>query len=487
MPLRDYTSRDITGLRNHLVSLIDKIYETYGMGGWTDRNESDLGMVFLELAAGVTDMLDYYVDKQALENYLPTVTARRNLKRIVDLVGYEMEGPKPSRTTAVITLERHMDFDFTIPKYFQVSYSRPGLGNIYYATATDAFVPAGSTAIRVALLQGIVRTVNLTASDLRRSRKLTVESSDVDTDSIILTIDGEEWERVPDVLVDDVFGKKYSVYEDIDDRPVIEMGYHWLEYLPDDPLAPVEVKFLSTEGAHGKVSAGRIDTIESTLMAGGRDVSSFMKVSNLVNATDGYDREDMETARIRAPHVRHSKGRLTTLGDFEDFCGNIDGILKSKAIDWTVESGRWIGVPYQVSVYILPNDDDAYTFSDSFRQEVKDLMRPYLWCSIDLAVVSAVIRDIDIDITVTTSTEKINVAGLRQELEEMYRDFFKKERRSFGEKFTVGQLENIAKQSNLVDTVTMEKPTSVIDLDPMEFPRLNDLNITIVGGTTRWA
>ena len=488
----NYDHKDITELRNYLVSIIDSFMEHYSTRNWSDRNESDIGMVFLELAAGVTDMLNYYLDKQALENYLPTATIRRNLKRIVSLVDYQLMGPIPSSTVGLFTLEHHFDFDFTLPKYFQVSYSRGNRGNIYYATENEVTIPAGTRLFRVNLLQGITKTINMTVGDLLRSRKIRLKDNNVAQGSVTVYIDGEEWTQVSDVLIEDVFGKKYSVYEDIDDCPVIEFGYSYTEYLPTEETesvprnkvnAPVTIKYLCTEGSHGNVAAGKIDTVESSLIIDDEDISKVMSVTNLLDSTGGQDREDMEVARIMAPHVWHSERRMTTTEDYKKFLERFDKVLKAQIVTWESDYGHYVFVPYKVNAYVLSNEEDIYIPDREYLSKLKEAIEPYLWCSIDIDVLPPKIRDIDITVRIDTGTDRFyNYTGLRDELDFLYNEFFEKERRSFGEKFTLGQFESIARQSTLVDKVEIVEPTELIELGLDEFPRLGKLTVEIRNG-----
>ena len=75
--MKDYTRKDMQEIRKYLVSLVDELCEKYG-NYWTDRNESDLGMFFIELAAGIGDLLNFNIDKNALETFLPTAKQRKN-------------------------------------------------------------------------------------------------------------------------------------------------------------------------------------------------------------------------------------------------------------------------------------------------------------------------------------------------------------------------------------------------------------------------
>lgn len=485
MSLKDYTRKDIAEIRQYLVDTIEKIDNA---GAWTDRNESDIGMVILELMAGVGDMLNFYIDKQALENYLPTVTQRKNLKRILTLINYEMKGPVSAVCTGSINLTKYFGFDITIPKYFQVSYERKNQGNIYYATAQDCQILAGSTNTLVPLRQGIVVTINLQVADLMRTRILTINDTEVAYDSIVLTIDETEWTCVPDVLVDENYGEKYSVHENKDDQTYIEFGYHWREYLPADYRKPVQIKYLRTAGGSGAVKEGLIRTVESDLIVVDPkdpdeeeiDITDLIQVNNLEDATGGSDREDMDTARLKAPHIAKTRGLMTTLDDYQAFVDHYPGVYKSACVDWTVENSYFVDVPYKVDAYVVTNDKDVYDANKEFCSELKNAMKEHLWCSINFNVYPAEIVDIDLVVEVYTSTEMANRPGLKREVEDIYTDYFNKFNRSFNESFTRGKLEAlVADNSRLTDYVEVLEPDENIKLNEIQFPRLNKLDVYV--------
>lgn len=482
MSLKDYTRKDIVEIREYLISLIEKI-DTEGR--WTDRNESDLGMIYVELAAGVADMLNFYIDKQALENYLPTVTQRKNLKRILSLVGYKMKSPTSATCKGNIILSRTLNFDITIPKYFQVSYYRDG-GNIYYAVAQDTDIHAGSTFAEVDLVQGISKEINLTVADLIQNRTITIRDTMVAEGSIMITIGNTIWEEVPDVLIDEDYGTKYSVFEDNEDLSVIEFGYSWKDYLPADYTTPVVIKYLSTAGSAGAVKKGLINTIEQDLYVTDPETNirtnlkESLSVTNLEDAAGGSDRETMEEAKRKAPRLVKSRKLMTTLEDYETMAEDQLGIHLAKAIDWTIENSLYVGVPYQVQLYIVPEDKGIYEASASLIERVCDALKPYLWTSIDLQVLPAVIHDIDVVIEVYTSSDSSNWSGLRREVEDIVTDFFNKNNCKFGSIYTRGQIESaIANNSTMAEYVEILEPESTIKLKPMEFPRLNRLDVYV--------
>ena len=56
----NYINKDYESIRQELISRIPQLTEN-----WTNYNSSDLGIVLLDLFAGVGDMLAYYIDSQS--------------------------------------------------------------------------------------------------------------------------------------------------------------------------------------------------------------------------------------------------------------------------------------------------------------------------------------------------------------------------------------------------------------------------------------
>lgn len=79
----EYVFKDYDSIRSELIDLIPLMTSK-----WTDRNESDPGMVLLELFCGVGDMLAYYLDIMANQAFLPTATQREAVINICKAIDY---------------------------------------------------------------------------------------------------------------------------------------------------------------------------------------------------------------------------------------------------------------------------------------------------------------------------------------------------------------------------------------------------------------
>ena len=479
--VKTFSRRTTQEIRDYVVSLIDGLCDKYDTEKWTNRESDDLGMLFVELTTSVGDLLNFYISNQARENYLTSAVQRKNMKRILSLVNYKIRGPEPAITRAMFSVAEPRNYDIVIPKYFQVCYSDPdsSQNDVYYATAEECALLAGQTDVTVDLLQGRVHTVNETVAGISRYRTTTIMDDNVANHSVTITIDGEEWDEVPDVLYEEDDDKKFSVYENLEDKTVIEFGYNWRKNLPGNPKAPVQIKYLTTLGAIGGISANRINTVVDSISVNSRNLSTDLVVTNLYDATGGADRETTEEARVKAPHIIKSRQLMATLKDYEYFAEDIPGVYKARAVDWNIGNGKYVAGPYIVQLRVVPDDTYAYIPSLPQRDHIKKVLEPYTWSAMDLKVLPPDIYSVDIIIRVYTALPESLYPRLRRELTNAYNEYFNKFKRSFGETFYISQFENIAMENDDVSVVEVLAPDKTLELECIQFPKLNKVDIAI--------
>ncbi len=81
----NYLSGDFQQLRQNLINFA----KTYFPNTYTDFNESDPGMLFIEMSAYVGDVLNYYINDQLKEMLLTHARERKNILNIVQTLGYK--------------------------------------------------------------------------------------------------------------------------------------------------------------------------------------------------------------------------------------------------------------------------------------------------------------------------------------------------------------------------------------------------------------
>ena len=100
VPQKDikYLNRDFNTLRNQLIEYT----QTYYPETFNDFSDGSPGMMFLEMAAYVGDVLSYYTDTQLQETFLLLSQERKNLFNLAYSLGYRPKVTKASSTNLEI-------------------------------------------------------------------------------------------------------------------------------------------------------------------------------------------------------------------------------------------------------------------------------------------------------------------------------------------------------------------------------------------------
>tara|TARA_R100001463_G_scaffold22378_3_gene53726 strand:+ start:11484 stop:13457 length:1974 start_codon:yes stop_codon:yes gene_type:complete len=93
-----YLGREFGSIRNNLVEFA----KSYFPKTYNDFNESDPGMMFIEMAAYVGDMLNFYIDNQYRETLLHSAEEKKNIFKIAQSYGYKPKLSSPA--TAICSL-----------------------------------------------------------------------------------------------------------------------------------------------------------------------------------------------------------------------------------------------------------------------------------------------------------------------------------------------------------------------------------------------
>ena len=90
-----YLGKDFGNFRKNLIDFSKQ----YFPNTYTDFNESSPGMLFIELASYVGDVLSYYADNNLKESIITQATERGNIYNIANSLGYNPKTSTPAHTT----------------------------------------------------------------------------------------------------------------------------------------------------------------------------------------------------------------------------------------------------------------------------------------------------------------------------------------------------------------------------------------------------
>ena len=82
----NYLNKDFSSLKSTLIEYA----KTYFPNSYRDFNETSPGMMLIEMAAYVGDVLNFYIDNQYKEMLLPLAEERRNVINLANMLGYKV-------------------------------------------------------------------------------------------------------------------------------------------------------------------------------------------------------------------------------------------------------------------------------------------------------------------------------------------------------------------------------------------------------------
>ena len=94
----NYVGKDFDSLKENLIQYA----KTYFPNTYSDFNESSPGMVFIEMASYIGDVLAFYQDTQLKESMLAHATERKNVVALAQAMGYKPKVTSPAVTTLTI-------------------------------------------------------------------------------------------------------------------------------------------------------------------------------------------------------------------------------------------------------------------------------------------------------------------------------------------------------------------------------------------------
>ena len=94
------TKKDYYQVWNELIDVAGKLSERWNPSA---TNESDPGIVLLKVLTAITDKLNYNIDANTLEAFMPSAAQEGSMRKLCEMLGYEMRYFQSAATTVRIT------------------------------------------------------------------------------------------------------------------------------------------------------------------------------------------------------------------------------------------------------------------------------------------------------------------------------------------------------------------------------------------------
>ena len=141
-----YTKKDFYQIYPEILDIATQISKRWDP---QSSNESDPGIVLLKLLAFVADKNNYVIDKSILEAFMPSATQEESMRKLCEMMGYEMKYYNSATANVVFTyygqkdengyekLGLIEDGNFIKISKFSVVTSLNEDDNIYYTITED--------------------------------------------------------------------------------------------------------------------------------------------------------------------------------------------------------------------------------------------------------------------------------------------------------------------------------------------------------------
>ena len=273
------TKRDFYQIWTELLDVSKKLSERWDP---TSTNETDPGIVLLKVLTACTDKLNYNIDKSVLELFMPSVTQEDSMRKLCDLLGYNMKYYQSATTDVTISYKGNLLNDdskiytFTVPKFTQIKNSS---ADISYTTLKECSFTVGKsqdtaiiTSNKVPCIEGSYQVCSTNDGEL-----ITIDHID-DNYRFYLP---EAAIAENGIFVSNLTNNSYSAYwTKVDNLNTVISGkaawkfgfdsYRQMPYIqfPEDISTLIEdglkIEYIRTSGINGNVSARTLSKVAFT-------------------------------------------------------------------------------------------------------------------------------------------------------------------------------------------------------------------------------
>lgn len=463
----NYTNRDLASIRQELINQIPKL-----TSNWTDYNESDIGIVFIEFLAGVADMLNFYMDQQSLECFLYSSVQEKNIRSILRNMNYPIPLLSSARWAVQIKTAAPLESSVTIPRYTQVMSEK----GIAYTVLEDTTLSSDNSEFSVSLEQGTTVTISTTVGILKQSRRFYLNDNKVSRGSLSMYVPGNYiWEEVDDALTMFEGGSFYSLHKDNLGQVYILFTPDWQDILPLDDSATVVFRYVQTSGKAAMISGDNI-TAFPYLETLGIEVSEVKCLSD--KSYGATDEIPLQALKPIAQRYMKVMDRYITLEDYETRVLQEPYIVSCVALDW--KTSEYVPLPYQVFIWAVDSEGNDFYDMPAYSEPLFADLASKGICINTPTLQQTTFVPLNISVTATITGKKAVQDRLKAEIEELIAIKYKPENLRHGQRFSFAELSSEIRSLS-GDIVDLElTPDNDIEIDKTSFLRLGEVSVSVV-------
>ena len=242
-----YIGKDFGQFRRNLINFTKQ----YFPNSYTDFNESSPGMIFIELASYVGDVLSYYADTNLKESLLEQATERKNIFDLAQSLGYMPKGSVPAYTTLDVfqlvpsagtgdNVTPDYTYALTVKEGMQIKQNNGSsvfrsldsvdfrFSSSFSPTEVTIYETDDSTKLpiyyllkkQVRAVSGEVKTAKFTFNEPIAYDKIVLQDNNIIDIISVTETDGDSWSEVPYLAQDTLFESVANLAENDPDLSI---------------------------------------------------------------------------------------------------------------------------------------------------------------------------------------------------------------------------------------------------------------------------
>lgn len=334
------TKKDFYQIWNELLETAGKISDRWDP---VSTNESDPGIVLLKVLTAIADKLNYNIDVNTLEAFMPSAAQEESMRKLTEMLGYNMKYYQSATTEVKISYEKHLESPIsgtlTIDKFTNLKDIDD---SINYVTLAQLNLNKSSPVGNVECMEG--ELVECETADnnivsmfhLDDNKRYFLPETQVAENGIFITniennIEGAEWRRVDNLNAQSLGSKVFKFGFDSQE------GLPYIQF-PDDISTIIEdglrIKYIRTTGGNGNIAVNTLTKLTtpyswSQIVPNEKqdwhDIANFT-VTNIRAATNGANREGINSAYN---NFKKTVGTFDTLVTCRDYMNKIYQLVSS--------------------------------------------------------------------------------------------------------------------------------------------------------------
>ena len=499
----DYSAAEFPEFKAALTQYIKSVYPD----DYTSFSESDLGMMLVELFAYLASVLSYKADMLANENYITSVQAPENLRKLLQLIGVTMRGPISSKSGCTLTMEDDIIVDggkeltiAAVDRTFSVTsnkdsgmvsftmYEVDGTGNVdmesenLTLTQAESLNTAGKIFSNLILLEGQLNTQTGTFSNTDTLHTIKITDPSIVEGSLILHTDGVVYNEIENLFLADSTDKVFSKTYTDDYSVILNFG--------DDirGKAPTAGKTYTVYYRVGGGSRGNIvsNTIDVKIPADLSGTATMVNVQNPTMATGGLNSETPEHAKKWAPYFFKTQYRAVTGEDYTAFANHFTSQAGQSGKAFAVLRNSGAG-GNMIDIYTVAfaaevegSQSQVERASLAYKRELLVYLNKYKMITDELSIVDGLVRTVDLKCTIFLDKPyRLYEEDIKRKAANNILKFFDLNNRDFGEVLQVNDLNKSIFNISEVRFSSIDNIKNNVVLNFNEILQLNNIEIDV--------